>query len=372
MLSAGVTNQHTMTIDQYVRRRQIELAHSLEGRAKIYLDLRFWIIIREVEAGNCTGAAERKLLHLLRRGVSHQTMVCPISESTFIELMKQKNTASRRIGTAKLIDELSLGVSLTTSQTRIATEIAHFFYDNSGRINLYSMEELVWTKLSYTLGYLHPSLPELDKETELHVQRSFFEKMWPMPLSEMISVIGTAGWPEFQRFERSARKINEGISEHSDALRSFERTYRDEIAGVVDLFGDIAADVMCVMADRAIGESPARGSPEWKDTKQKCKNLLVAALEKPAAKRTLRTMHIEACLHANLRWNKGRKFKANDFFDFEHAAAALAYCDAFFTERSLYTLATARNVSLADINQCRVTADVEKAVEVLKAIAYDG
>src|SRR6266436_4161094 len=64
------------------------------------------------------------------------------------------------------------------------------------------------------------------------------------------------------------------------------------------------------------------------------------------ARRILRTLHIHASLHASVRWNKSRKLKPNDILDFHHAAAALAYCDAFFTERSVRNIATQHHIAL--------------------------
>jgi hypothetical protein len=37
-------------------------------------------------------------------------------------------------------------------------------------------------------------------------------------------------------------------------------------------------------------------------------------------------------LHDRVRWDSNTNFTANDIYDFEHAAAAVAYCDDFFTE----------------------------------------
>jgi hypothetical protein len=61
-------------------------------------------------------------------------------------------------------------------------------------------------------------------------------------------------------------------------------------------------------------------------------------------------------------------FEENDFYDFEHAAAALAYCDAFLTERFLNSLANGRHTGLCDINSCRVTADVDEAVTIAREL----
>ena len=131
-----------MNIDQYVRSRIVDLGRSLKNRSKIYLDLRFWIIARDVAAGMNAGAAEQELLRLLCEGVAQGTMICPISETTFMELMKLKKTPSSRIATANIIDELSLGVAVIPLDLRIGTEIAQFTHARAGTQNLFSVDEL--------------------------------------------------------------------------------------------------------------------------------------------------------------------------------------------------------------------------------------
>jgi hypothetical protein len=95
-------------------------------------------------------------------------------------------------------------------------------------------------------------------------------------------------------------------------------------------------------------------------------NLLVHGLKRPqSTKRVgeiLRTIRIHAWLHAAIRWDKKRKLEGNDLLDFHHAPAALAYCDAFFTERPLQTLVTQSHVVLDKLYNCRVISSHEEAV----------
>lgn len=332
------------------------------------MDVRFWIIAREVAAGKETGSSEQELVQLLRRGVACGALACPISESTFIEVMKQANTPTRRVATASLIDELSLGISLITNRARVGTEIAHFFYSCTGRQNLYTMQELVWTKLSYALGYVHPALPDIDHATALPLQKAFFDHMWGISLSEMVATIGNAEQPNREALKHAAAKINAGNKAHRDTLKSFQQAYRDEIVGAVDISSDIAADVMCGMAERA-GVVPAeRGSAAWRESARMCRNLLIAAFDKPDTKLVLRTLHTEACLHAGFRWNKNTKFEENHFYDFDHAAAAVSYCDAFFTEGFLSYLTNAGHIGLGKLYSCRITANIGDAVQILKEL----
>ena len=156
-----------MSIERHSRDRQIELGRTLHGRSKVYLDTRFWIIVRDAALGVRTDPASRKLLHHLRRGVANRRLVCPISASMFLELMKQPYTPGRRIGTAELIDELSLGVSMIPPQIMTGTEIRAFLLRAKGETDLYSMQELIWTKVAYVLGDTYPSVAELPASDEL-------------------------------------------------------------------------------------------------------------------------------------------------------------------------------------------------------------
>ena len=92
--------------------------------------------VRDAAFGLLTGAAERKLLHFLRRGVANGTLICPISASMFMELLKQPYTEGRRIATAKLIDELSLGASIAPPHVVTATEIRRFLLASRGGVFL--------------------------------------------------------------------------------------------------------------------------------------------------------------------------------------------------------------------------------------------
>jgi hypothetical protein len=64
----------------------------------------------------------------------------------------------------------------------------------------------------------------------------------------------------------------------------------------------------------------------------------------------LRTLHIHAALHAAFRWDKARRFTSNNLYDFEHASAALAYCQLFFTEDWLHSTITARHTEAPETN----------------------
>jgi len=357
-----------MTIERHSRARQIELGQSIEYRRKIYLDARFWIILRDTALSICTDPAARKLLHYLRRGVARRRLVCPISASMFLELMKQPYTAGRRIGTAQLIDELSLGTSMIPPQMVMGTEIHTFLLQAKGGSDLYPMQELIWTKVAYVLGDTYPSLAHLPAGDELAIQKAFFDHLWNYSLTDMVKTIGD-NFPVREAFIELSRDTNERNAQHKEELRSFAQTYDVELRGIIEVAGDTAADVIQQLAEKEAGCQLSPTRDERAASVKMCRNLLYYGFKQPKTKDTLRSFHIGAAIHASMRWDKNRKFKPNDYYDFEHATAALGYCDAFLTEGPLHDLVTRPQINLEAVNGCRVFSDVQTAAEHVRELS---
>ncbi len=354
-------------IDQYVRRRQIHLARTLEGRFSIFLDLKFWIALRKAASGESTDPQAFELLDRLRALVSTGRVYCPISESVFSEILKQSDQSTLK-QTAALVDELSLGVSLIPSDVRAMTELAHWICSKSGR-DTHPLNHLVWTKLSCTLGSIHPTFPGLEPATERQLQKSFFEHMWTIPLSEMVDRMSQSTPAGIHDFDAQASALNHGKDQHAAELRSFKQTYTTELRGVLDIYAEQGAEIIADMALKEIGSRPAMYSPEWSKCANNVKGMLAAAFDQREQTKTeLPSIHISTSLHACFRWNKTQRFKPNDFLDFQHASAALGYCDAFFTEASLRSVVTRSDIALDKRYECTVVSTMPEAIAVLKSL----
>lgn len=353
---------------RHSRNRQIELARSLQARRAIYLDLKFWIGLRDAEATNHAPHPYRDLLAALRQTVAEGHAFCPISDSCFLEVFKQSDPATRR-KTAALIDELSLGVTIIPFELRVGTEIAHLLHAARTPERAHPLDQLVWTKLSYTLDYFSPPVGMFDKHIGRAIEKAFFDHMWTIPLVEIEQCIGDAmSTKDPGHHERLARTLNQGVAEHASDIKSFKQAYEHELIGVMDLYAGRAVDILCDIAPPAMGPRPAEDTDEYRNIERHCLGLLVAAMGTDRGKATLRTLHIEASIHAAVRWNKGQKFKANDFFDHQHAAAAVGYCDAFFTERSLANVLSRSDLALDKLYNCTVVSTPEAALLHIQAL----
>lgn len=360
-----------MTIEAYVKAKQVALGCSIEHRKKVYLDLNFWIVARDAALIQDNDGPARELLDLLREGVEQGRLICPIGDSVFMELMKQPLSEDRRLGTARLVDELSLGVAMMPSDRRIATEISILIHAILGRGGtLHSMQELVWTKVCHVVGESYPLVENLDPATLLQLQKGFVDRLWETPIVRMFEMIGDA-WDASRDYVDLSADTNLERDKHAGEITSYARAYEIEIAGAIDGAGDLIADVLCGLGAAEGHTAPPPGSEAWERTENFGKNVLLHAFTKLKAARIVRTLHIEAALHAAMRVDKSRRFKPNDFYDLRHASAALAYCDVFFTERPLHDLVRRKQLDLLAINGCQVRSDLTEAMDLLRKVVKD-
>ena len=305
----------------------------------------------------------KHLLALLKRGVEEGIIFCPISEAVFIEVMRQDSQFSRE-ETAKLVDKLSLGVAIVGMEERVYVEIDALIRSTSGLPQRYLPEQLVWRKLSYVLGVQRMPNAAIDPGLDEAVQKAFFDHMCSRPLSDIIDRVSGA-IPGAEYRQKFVTKMNYDIARHSDDLRSFSQAYDAEVRGIVDQLGGIALDVIQTIS-REQGITPnERATNDQRARENRWKNLLHIALVRDKARKLLPTLNIHANLYASLRWDKKRKFKANDLWDLSHATSALGYCDAFFTEKSLHTMVTQKHIQLDKIYNCRIESNIDKAIECM-------
>lgn len=351
-----------ISTERHIRSKQIKLAREISEKHAIYLDIRYWILLCESSLKRSKSDLDYQLLGLVSELVESGLAYFPISESIFAELMKQDDPLTR-LETAKLIDKFSTGVALVPYEARVSTEIAHVIHNGIDSEKTYPLRMLVWTRVSNVLGPFYPSSTAFDTETELLIQKAFFDHLWNYSLSDMMGRIeGGEGLP-VPNFESLAKSLNLNNEKYSGELRSYEKTYLNEIAGVVDLYSDVASDIINRMAERQgiLGEGGI-------ETGKKFMNIFREAYRKGTINKSAPTLDIHARCHASVRWNKGRKIEANDIFDFNHAAAALGYSSAFFTERSLCNLLTEKKIELDRVHSCTVLYKVKDALAYLRKL----
>lgn len=356
-------------IHSYLRSKQIVLGRSLALRTKVYLDLNFWIDIQRAALGLNHDPRALKLLHHLRRGVRRGRLICPVGDTVFMELLKQPFSDDRRIGTARVVDELSLGVSLITQSLRIGTEISWLYHQLFGASPaLEPLQALVWTKVANILGPSHPFSPHLDPATMLRAQIAVADELWETSMTDLILQVADTTGPS-DDYGPLTEETNRNRDEYAGEITNFKVAYDIELRGAIEGVGDLAADTLFDAWANLAGASLPPATPADQALRLNAgRNALVCAFKDRLAAEVVRTLHIEASLHAALRVDKRRRVAPNDWHDFRHAAAALAYCDIFLTEKPLHELVRRPQLGLLKLNGCRVASTLDDAVDLVRSL----
>lgn len=336
------------------------LSDDLAGRTPIYLDLRFWVIAREVRAGIRNDPRERKLVHHLERLAHQGRIFCPISATSFVELMKIGDDA-RRQATLDVIEELSLGVSLMPEPERTEDELEAVIRW-SLTPNATTLPR-VWTRLAYVMGNFHVRDDRFPPATQLAIQKAFFDHVWQQPLSAVAESLDRAEFDMTRDMAALADKLNEGNRDHQAQMTSFESVLSDELRGVAEVAEPILGQIIARLGN--FGSEVERSD----ESRRIAVNLVHAMLGGEHRSR-LPTIHVHACLNSLFRWEyRSKAMTGNDLFDFGHAAAALGYCDSFFTEAGITRSIAHQRLRLDQLYDCVVTNDVDAALSFLRSLS---
>lgn len=335
-----------VSLDEYISCKQRNLGKSIIGRKVVFLDLRFWIISRDVYTGKEKDNDRVTLINYLIDRVRKKEILCPISDSIYYELHKLANN-NTRADTVKIVDLLSEGICLIDQKTRTKNEINHLLYSCKSKTDCTAhLYQISWTKIGCMMGHIESRSELFTKDQALEISQNFYDLMWDMPLS-MISDLMSNSFKE-DLYENIAAPIDKDSKLNASDITSYKKAFEIEMTGGLSRHMDFLLEKY-----EEYGLSP---------------NNLKGLLNDIVAGKHhnyLRTLHISACCYAVFRHDQRRKLKDNDLFDFEHAACALGYCDAFFTEKNLCNLLKMKSLGLKDKYSCSVASKIEDALEIL-------
>ena len=341
-------------VSTHVRRKRIALAHEVKERPKLYLDTKYWALLRDVRLGKSDCPHLKQLLSVLETRVSEGTLICPLNADIYFEVMKQSDPTTL-MATAKLIDDLSLGLCMIPMSQRIELEVFHFVEaSRKAADEIHELDELIWTKTTYVLGFVTPDMYEMPDDLHMAMQKSFSDFMWNLSLTDMLNVMGPAKAAAKQSpFQDISGKLNAGKFANLDEHSSFKGVFLSEVQGILDVYKKDFTGLFQYIYERDTGKSLSDAERNDASGGQMLANLIYHAFRLNKVEHQFPSIRIGAGLHAALRWDRNRKYKPNDLFDFRHAEAALPYCDYFFTERALCHLIHDGNLKFADHFDCR-------------------
>lgn len=353
-------------VDVYVKEKRVELGRTLLGMKKIYLDTKYWLLLRDAKLGRPSNEKQVQLLAHAEQLSTSGRYLFPICEDVFVEILKQTDPDTLK-ATVALIDSFSKGVSLLSGEERVRLEVFHFLESHLGS-SVYSLQELVWTKVAYNLGFLSPENDSFPKDINSLIQKAFFDQMWSMSLMDIVETMSKNGARRLPVFLGYSERLNDGKFAHMYQNKTFNQMFLSEIAGMVDSYKAEFKNLFAYQFEKHHGYAPNRDEVERSDSGQKLANMIYNLFKLNKIKQELPSVRIHAGLHSAVRWDKKQKYQDNDLHDFRHAAAALGYCDYFFTEKRLCHLATQDLLKYDRLFNCKTLWRVDDVVECLKTL----
>jgi len=350
------------TFDQHLASLEEEVAQEALGKARVYLDLRYWIFLREADLGKPQKPVHAKLLEEMLRGVSEGRFVCPITEAVLFEVDRQGNP-ERRMQTVRMIDRLSRGIVIKNSCERADCEIHDFFEAAFVRKELPTVPcRRVWVRPYRFLGT--PQIRGWGSAEDLAINKAFLSYAWTRSLEDLLTDTSVPDDDSDNELRANAVRITESSAKHASEMRSYEQVFVDEVAGLIDAH---RAQISRAFSPYATAMLQAAGadSHDLSTVEQHGLNLAYSAAAAPKPQRALPLIRILASLHAFIRWQRQRAFKFNDIFDLRHAAAAIPYCDVFLTEKFVKSACTSSLLDFGTAYSTRIICDEDEALDAV-------
>jgi hypothetical protein len=358
--------EHAKSLDSYLKERRLSLGQGIVDRHKVYLDTKYWLLLRNHQLGRSRDPEIAKLADLLIDGVTSAKLICPISADVFMEILKQTDTETLNCSIG-LIDTLSEGVSVLSPEERGRMELLQFVLRHvAGEESCHGPKVFVWTKLAYVLGFTNPGDTPFSPEEELTIQKAFLDQMWDISLTDMVETMGIAAIREMPRMPDISSDLNAGKFANDDDAKSFQDVFLAEIAGILDTFIVEFREMFTYLYRKRTGGAPQNEELAVSDAPRQFANLIYHGFRLNRFSTEMPSLRIPATLHAAIRWERSRKYEANDMHDIGHASAALPYFDTFLTEHSLRHLLTRKDLGLDRLYDCMVVSDPRVATETIR------
>lgn len=343
--------------NKYLQQKQVEIGKSISNHKIIYLDINYWIKIRD--QAKKQNFKDRILFDKLTKLVETNKCIIPVSEITFYEILKQSDINSLK-DSANLIDKLSRGISIVSESERRHLEFVNFVRKKTGGTML-NLQETVWTKLSLNILY-----KVFLKHDPNMLSNDFIDFLSNLSFDKMINQLQSTGNLTSFKFKDDVDSLNITKEKYKTENKTFNEMYLSELGGYLEVFETDLNDSMEYVFFLDYGRFPTDKEKENINPRH-CRNMIYNLSKYNKLKNELPSFRIFPELNASIRWNKDRKYKdGNDTLDFLHTSSALPYFDFFFTERELKTIIVQQK--LDKLYNCKVESKETEILKILDSI----
>lgn len=354
-----------MNIKEFYDKFRIELGEQVLKKHVIYLDIKFWIHMRDASLGTTSNKVHTEIYDRLKLLSQNNLIICPLSESLFQELINIGDE-NKRLQTAAIMDELSQQISFISPLEIAGQELICFMRNCKNKAQgktSFNPAKYVWTKIA-----LVDHTPKYDENFSVadneHIQVEFLKFLSKHTLVEILGRIKT---PSLYDKTSMVKKLNIEKDQNLD-FKTFQEVFMDEIEGMLYVIQNDITEVMKFLYFQETGKKPTASEIEKFNSDKNIQKIIYTHFKLGKGGTKFPYTHIQAAIYAFIRWNKSQRFKENDLADISHATWGLSYCNAFFTERKLASWISNPPLSLQEIYSTVVLYKEEDIINYLKNI----
>lgn len=353
----------SVSFETYRRRRYDELNTWVGVRKAVYLDMKYWIWIRDPDTSPFL--AEIKALRAaLIHGVKAGRLFCPVSYPAFVELMRI-NPINLRLRQAEIMDELCVGTAMRNGFDVAEIEFCEFFGRNLPALRAIPHRvESVWCPVGQMVVEKYPYHDEFPADVMERGRKVMLDVMWEKRMTDHAALDGL---PAHSR--DTATRVNIERQRYPRAQQSFSELFAAELNGVLDVMYPRLEEQLVSVAS-VFGVNPTAEERAAAGVyRHPLINLFREAVTRGLDAKAIPSLRVRSALHASIRMDDRRPFRENDSDDISHSAVAVSYSDLFLTERSFAELLNRSAVQaiIAPTN-CRVVSDVAGALAAIAKI----
>lgn len=319
--------------------------------------------MRDASLGKAS-PAQTKIYEKLETLVENEIAICPFSPHIFKELMKIGDE-QKRISTAQVMDELSHQVCFISPLDITGQELLSFVRYCQAKAKerfLFNPAKYVFTKVAFVLGELYPAVEGIPTEHMNDIRIQFFDHLSKFTLVEMLKTM-KSDLP-LRNSENLIAQLNKGKDDNQD-WKSFQEVFMHEIGGILYAVRDDLEELCIYLRKNDIGGSVTIEETYESESAELLSKAIYNAFDQKKINKELPFFHINASLHAFIRYNKTQRYDKNDLLDFSHVAWALPYCDMFFTEKPLHNWICSKLLKLDKIYGTKVFWREEDVLDTL-------
>jgi hypothetical protein len=363
-------NSPNQSLESYVQQELKALNANLVNKHKVYLDTKYWILLRDVKLGRDTSSNSIAFSELLHRLVASGSFICPVSSSNLFELLRQQDLESR-IATVQLMDKLSCGICLRSHFDRALDDFVRTILVVAGRET--SDPRLDFDYISHILGFIPLTFDssELVVASPLAYAKASYDMGRFTTLEDVQPGLDADNPNTLARLPNNAAWADE-MNQYKATLRGrkFRETQVAEFNGGLDTSFPRLKAAMEKFYQIDFGRYPTAAESDLVTGRLETALQLFKHMFGAGKIRTtlLPQIHIQATIFAKVLIESTRQISRTDFDDVWHATDALPSCGIFFTENYLCHLLTHPPGNLANEFNATVASRLDEALEVLKKI----